>query len=120
MEIMTQQQQQEKSSLLLDMIKKEKTLYPGAIKLLFNEKDALPVEEQQQQQHEYDQLNHLDQLYVIACRLYQDLNLSNHKYIAYQLALLYVSSKRRCNSYLCSRQFIIILAMYKSTRCAFY
>jgi hypothetical protein len=39
------------------------------------------------------QFAYLHQLYTIASRLYHDLALTNHKYIAYQLALLYV---RRC------------------------
>jgi hypothetical protein len=80
---------QQNDSTLLGVIKNEKTVYPKAMKLIFNEKEVLQAEEQQQ---EYNQLNHFDQLYVTACRLYHDLNLPNHKYIAYQLALLYVST----------------------------
>ncbi|KAG2197700.1 hypothetical protein INT47_007934 [Mucor saturninus] len=70
-------------SALLETIKNEKSLYPKSMKLLFNQPQLLSIPDEQYQ------LNHLDELYVTACRLYHDMNLSNHKYITYQLALLY-------------------------------
>lgn len=73
-------------SPFLEMIKNEKSLYPKSMKLLFNQPQLVSIPDEQYQ------LNHLDELYVTACRLCHDLNLLNHKYIAYQLALLYVSS----------------------------
>lgn len=53
------------------------------MKLLFNQPHLATTP------NERYQLNHLDELYVTACRLYYDLNLSNHLYVAYQLALFY-------------------------------
>lgn len=79
-------------SPFLEMIRNEKLLYPKCMKLLFNQPQLATTPDEQYQ------LNHLDELYVTACRLYHDLNLSNHKYIAYQLALLYVSHDRPFNN----------------------
>jgi hypothetical protein len=69
----------------LESIRAQK-LFSKATRFLFNEA-GITLQSEEQQVYE---LAHLDQLYVTACRLYHDLNLTNHKYIAYQLALLYV------------------------------
>ncbi|KAG1152415.1 hypothetical protein G6F37_000261 [Rhizopus arrhizus] len=42
-----------------------------------------------------DQNATLNQLYVVAARLYHDLNLTQHDYVAYQLALLYQCVNRQ-------------------------
>lgn len=65
-----------------------KQLYPRASQILFNDTEKSTSSSDNR---EWLPIQHLDQLYVTASRLYHDLNeLQNLKYIAYQLALLYV------------------------------
>ncbi|KAI9363840.1 hypothetical protein BD770DRAFT_440278 [Pilaira anomala] len=75
---------------LLQVLSNEKTLYTRSMQLLLNHPKLLSISYDEQYQ-----ASHLDQLYVTACRLYLDLDLSNHKYIAYQLALLYQCINRQ-------------------------
>lgn len=66
-----------------------KQIYPHASQLLFD--DADDIHTSSNNNNYASSIQHLDQLFVTASRLYHDLNnLQNHKYIAYQLALLYV------------------------------
>lgn len=74
---------------LLRKLKNEEPLYPKAIRFVFADEPHLLLSETTTAGEQY-QLDHLQQLYVTACRLYHDLGLSDHKYIVYQLALLYV------------------------------
>ncbi|KAI8638768.1 hypothetical protein BD408DRAFT_422529 [Parasitella parasitica] len=68
-----------------------KQLYPRASRLLFDLKET-----PSSSNHKWLPLQHLDQLYVTASRLYHDLNgLENLKFIAYQLALLYQCVNRQ-------------------------
>ncbi|KAG2233085.1 hypothetical protein INT48_009211 [Thamnidium elegans] len=73
---------------LLEIIRVEKTLYNRSIQFILNQTQLVSTDQQYQ-------LSYLDQLYVTACRLYHDLDLPNHKYIAYQLALLYQCINRQ-------------------------
>ncbi|GAA5804265.1 hypothetical protein EDC94DRAFT_411745 [Helicostylum pulchrum] len=75
---------------LLEIIRAEKTLYNRSIQFILSHTQLVSTTDQQQYQ-----LSYLDQLYVTACRLYHDLDLPNHKYIAYQLALLYQCINRQ-------------------------
>ncbi|KAF7720712.1 hypothetical protein EC973_006308 [Apophysomyces ossiformis] len=64
-------------------------LYPRATQFLFLHKVVLSTATYTDIQAHYHNIASLDQLYVTSARLYHDLNLANHQYIAYQLALLY-------------------------------
>ncbi len=65
-------------------------IYPRASQLLFHDVNDNLTLSNSSNGH-LSSIQHLDQLYVTASRLYHDLNqLQNLKYIAYQLALLYV------------------------------
>lgn len=65
-----------------------KQIYPRASQLLLDDADDIHTSSNN---NHASSIQHLDQLFVTASRLYHDLNnLKNHKYIAYQLALLYV------------------------------
>lgn len=67
-----------------------KQIYPRALQLLFHDLDEIHTLSNSNSSH-LSSIQHLDQLYVTASRLYHDLNsLDSLKYIAYQLALLYV------------------------------
>lgn len=68
---------------LLEILRAEKTLYNRSIQFILGHTQLVSTEQRYQ-------LSYLDQLYATACRLYHDLDLPNHKYIAYQIALLYV------------------------------
>ncbi|KAI9485612.1 MAG: hypothetical protein EXX96DRAFT_533953 [Benjaminiella poitrasii] len=64
-------------------IDKWKLHYPRALSLLLKTSPSASSDDGQQS------LSRLNVLYVIAARLYHDLSLSSHQYVAYQLALLY-------------------------------
>ncbi|KAG0178821.1 hypothetical protein DFQ29_002938 [Apophysomyces sp. BC1021] len=69
------------------------TLYPRATQFLFLQKvvfsTATYTDIQGIVPAHYHHTASLDQLYVTSARLYHDLKVDNHKYVAYQLALLY-------------------------------
>ncbi|CAO0793196.1 unnamed protein product [Mucor circinelloides] len=70
-----------------------KQIYPRASQLLLDDADDIHTSSNN---NHASSIQHLDQLFVTASRLYHDLNnLKNHKYIAYQLALLYQCVNRQ-------------------------
>ncbi|KAL9553481.1 hypothetical protein MBANPS3_003275 [Mucor bainieri] len=72
-----------------------KQIYPRASQLLFHDTNDTHTLSNSNNSH-LSSIQHLDQLYVTASRLYHDLNhLQNLKYIAYQLALLYQCVNRQ-------------------------
>ncbi|KAK4511920.1 uncharacterized protein ATC70_003919 [Mucor velutinosus] len=72
-----------------------KQIYPRASQLLFHDSDEIRTLSNSNGS-QLSPIQHLDQLYVTASRLYHDLNhLQNLKYIAYQLALLYQCVNRQ-------------------------
>ncbi|GAA5815175.1 hypothetical protein MFLAVUS_008681 [Mucor flavus] len=73
---------------LLEILRAEKTLYNRSIQFILGHTQLVSTEQRYQ-------LSYLDQLYATACRLYHDLDLPNHKYIAYQIALLYQCINRQ-------------------------
>ncbi|KAI8877314.1 hypothetical protein K501DRAFT_337515 [Backusella circina FSU 941] len=69
-----------------------KGLYKRAVEYMLHRQVSIATTESDTQGHTM-QFTYLHQLYTTASRLYHDLALKNHKYIAYQLALLYVKNR---------------------------
>lgn len=84
----------QESEVLLRKLKNEEPLYPKARRFVLADEPHLLLSETPTTGEQYH-LDHLQQLYATACRLYHDLRLSNHKYIVYQLALLYQCINRQ-------------------------